>query len=212
MTTRAEAKEQTRRALIAAAMELFREHGIDGSSLDAICERAGKTRGAFYVHFADREALQVAVMEQIAQAYVSLVVRTADPAGDLQSSLDTFIGALTEATRNRGSSTVGVLGSDQLRVLLEGIHRNPEVRVRFRGLVDLVEIQLTEVIRAAQAGGRVRADVDPAGLAGLLIGQVLGLMATIEARDPSPEAIDRVVATLRQLLEPSVVGRTGLDP
>ena len=49
------AKQETREALIQAGMDAFSEEGVDLPSLDAICARAGFTRGAFYVHFKDRE-------------------------------------------------------------------------------------------------------------------------------------------------------------
>ena len=58
-------KQETREALLRAGMELFAEQGLDVPSLDALCARAGFTRGAFYVHFADREEFIVAVMERI---------------------------------------------------------------------------------------------------------------------------------------------------
>ena len=45
--TREETKQATRDALISAGMALFAEQGLDGPSLDAICDRAGFTRGAF---------------------------------------------------------------------------------------------------------------------------------------------------------------------
>ena len=51
------AKQETREALLQAAMAEFAEKGLDLPSLDAICARAGFTRGAFYVHFRDREEL-----------------------------------------------------------------------------------------------------------------------------------------------------------
>ena len=101
MVTRAEAKQQTREALILAGMELFRQQGLDAPSLDAICEAAGKTRGAFYVHFEDREAFQVAVMERIISAYVAIIVQTADPAGDLERTVENFANAVIAQNSER---------------------------------------------------------------------------------------------------------------
>src|SRR4051812_40727719 len=63
--TREETKQRTREALVEAGIALFAEQGLDGPSLDAICERAGFTRGAFYVHFRDRDELLQAVMERV---------------------------------------------------------------------------------------------------------------------------------------------------
>jgi AcrR family transcriptional regulator len=40
-----------------AAYEVFAEAGLDGASVEAICERAGFTRGAFYSNFSTKEEL-----------------------------------------------------------------------------------------------------------------------------------------------------------
>ncbi|SNT62073.1 transcriptional regulator, TetR family [Streptosporangium subroseum] len=44
-------------ALVAAARELFISDGFSATSLDAICARAGVTRGAFYHHFSNKEQI-----------------------------------------------------------------------------------------------------------------------------------------------------------
>ncbi|HEY0250250.1 MAG TPA: TetR family transcriptional regulator, partial [Kofleriaceae bacterium] len=62
--TREQAKAQTRIALIDAGIIELGHHGLD-ASLDQICARAKLTRGAFYVHFADRDAFIVAVMHHV---------------------------------------------------------------------------------------------------------------------------------------------------
>ncbi|HKA30465.1 MAG TPA: TetR/AcrR family transcriptional regulator, partial [Candidatus Binatia bacterium] len=70
------AKQETRDALIAAGLEAFAEHGLDVPSLDAICSRAGFTRGAFYVHFKDRDDFVVAVMEHVLGGFLDAVIAT----------------------------------------------------------------------------------------------------------------------------------------
>src|SRR5690606_13842928 len=59
------AKAETREALITSAMTAFAADGFDNPSLDAICAAAGYTRGAFYVHFQDRDELINAVGQRI---------------------------------------------------------------------------------------------------------------------------------------------------
>src|SRR5436305_14505388 len=53
--SRAETKQATREALIEAGIDEFARNGLD-VGIEAICERAGLTRGAFHFHFADRDA------------------------------------------------------------------------------------------------------------------------------------------------------------
>jgi AcrR family transcriptional regulator len=51
--TKAEA-EQTREAIIAAAIEVFLKRGVSRATLDEIARVAGVTRGAIYWHFRDK--------------------------------------------------------------------------------------------------------------------------------------------------------------
>lgn len=52
-----------RGALIAAAHQLVRKQGYAATTVDQICAAAGVTKGAFFHHFASKEALAVAAAE-----------------------------------------------------------------------------------------------------------------------------------------------------
>ncbi len=63
MATQGERRAETRQRLLDAAAELFAERGIEGSSVDAIAERADRTSGAVYDHFEGKEGLLFALLE-----------------------------------------------------------------------------------------------------------------------------------------------------
>ena len=62
--TRAERQADTRQALLDAAASVFVERGFAGSSVEAVAERAGYTRGAFYSNFASKEELFAELLQQ----------------------------------------------------------------------------------------------------------------------------------------------------
>jgi AcrR family transcriptional regulator len=49
--------ERTRAAIRDAANVLFREHGVDATTVDAICAAAGVSKGTFYLYFHRKEDL-----------------------------------------------------------------------------------------------------------------------------------------------------------
>ena len=62
--SRAERQAQTRDDLLEAAARLFVERGFEGASIEAITERAGYTRGAFYSNFGSKAELFAELLQQ----------------------------------------------------------------------------------------------------------------------------------------------------
>lgn len=62
--SRVEQQQRTREALLDAAMTLFAERGIEGTSIEEVTAQAGFTRGAFYSNFTDKNELVVETMRR----------------------------------------------------------------------------------------------------------------------------------------------------
>jgi AcrR family transcriptional regulator len=56
-------RARTRASLVQAAAALIAERGMQELSLEAVAERAGMSRGAYYSNFKDRDELLMAVLE-----------------------------------------------------------------------------------------------------------------------------------------------------
>jgi TetR/AcrR family transcriptional repressor of nem operon len=183
---REQAKQETREALIRAGVEAFAAEGLDTPSLDAICARAGYTRGAFYVHFKDRDDFLVAVMEHVLGGFLDAVIATGDEAHDLDHTIDRFAGALASAVpaRGRGRAASPLLGPVQLFRLIEAAARSPAIRARLVGIIDEAIGRVERAARSGQARGTVRPDVEPRVGAQLLVVAALGLMGAIELGVP----------------------------
>ncbi|MEU8684051.1 ScbR family autoregulator-binding transcription factor [Streptomyces sp. NPDC048611] len=55
---------RTRRLILEAAASVFDEQGYDRATIAEVLERAGVTKGALYFHFASKEQLALAVIEE----------------------------------------------------------------------------------------------------------------------------------------------------
>lgn len=64
-TSRKDSSASTRRALVAAALRLFTEHGYAAASLDTIVAEAEVTKGALYHHFSGKQDLFRAVYAEV---------------------------------------------------------------------------------------------------------------------------------------------------
>src|SRR3954465_12295497 len=83
MATQGERRAETRERLLAAAAELFAERGIEGSSVDAIAERAERTSGAIYDHFGGKPGLLFALLEGWTDAAATVIGAEVAPATTL---------------------------------------------------------------------------------------------------------------------------------
>jgi TetR/AcrR family transcriptional repressor of nem operon len=68
-------KTRSHEAIVATAAKLLRENGTDGVSVDGLMADAGMTRGGFYAHFDDKEALVVAALERAFDEQRAVLIR-----------------------------------------------------------------------------------------------------------------------------------------
>jgi len=83
---------ENRRAIVAAATQLFRERGVDAVGLSELMKQAGFTQGGFYNHFESKAAL---VAEVLASAMVGgvagLAKNTRAPVDESTTALRRYI-------------------------------------------------------------------------------------------------------------------------
>lgn len=155
-------REATRQRLLDAAALVFAEVGLDGASVEAVCERAGYTRGAFYSNFETKEEmfLELAgrvVRERVAAARAR-VASLADGAGTDVSPDDAF-GIIQQILDVSIDDRLGVLLMNEIR-----IHalRNPRLAEAYLAQEQEMIASVTPVIEeAARARGlslRISAD------------------------------------------------------
>jgi AcrR family transcriptional regulator len=78
---RVERGRSTRQQLVAAATELFAAHGYERTSIESVLERTGASRGSLYHHFASKQALFEAVVNDLEARVGESIVAAAAAAG-----------------------------------------------------------------------------------------------------------------------------------
>lgn len=154
-------REQTRARLLDAAHELFGEVGMDAASVEAICERAGFTRGAFYSNFESKEELFLALITHLADETIEQVagrvralkpVPVPDPASVVRQVV--------------GASLGGQMDSQLISEMRAQALRDPRLAVAFLGWQDAMRSRVQAIITqlADTYGLRLRLPADEAAL------------------------------------------------
>jgi AcrR family transcriptional regulator len=91
----------TRQQLMKAAREIFTRNGFESTRIEDIAERAGKTRGAFYDNFRDKEDVFFAIFEEDIARDQERVIEELTAAADLDARIDVLAEHLEELLRDR---------------------------------------------------------------------------------------------------------------
>ena len=87
--------ERTRAGIVGCAMQLFYEHGYDGTSFSDIVEASGLYRGNIYHYFKTKEDILKAVINQHLEAFSALLVQWEKENADPKARLLAFVGMIT---------------------------------------------------------------------------------------------------------------------
>lgn len=126
--TRADRRHRTRSELIAAADRRFSADGYHATSLDAVADEAGFTKGAVYSNFSSKEDLFFAVYEQRVQWAVARAHEVIDAAPTASDGVLALVEE-SSARRDRDDGWLAVFLEFWTFVL-----RHPEHRARFAAL------------------------------------------------------------------------------
>ncbi|MBI3770332.1 MAG: TetR/AcrR family transcriptional regulator [Deltaproteobacteria bacterium] len=197
---RADSTQATRAALVTAALAEFAAHGFDTPSLDAICARAGYTRGAFYVHFRDRAALMSAVVEHAMGTFLDAMLAHGDAASDLERTVGRFADAVVQTlgARRRGvPPAIPLPAGVPFARILDAVTRDTSLRETFATLLGRAVAGVGEIAAHGQRARTARADVEADQIGSVLVLLALGILVAIDAGLPfDPPRLRTTVLTL----------------
>lgn len=188
MTRQAEISAESRARLLQAARQLFAEDGFRKTTVQAIAERAGISRGSIAWHFGSKQGLVVAVVEEAFDWLIDQVTAAlAEPGPAGWERLFSAQLAITADDRSRILATVGIEAAfeKEADVLKAFADRQQKVRVLYADYL--------------QRNGLVSPDADPLAVASALRALTLGL--NIQRRfDDSVISVGEAFSALRGVL------------
>ena len=157
MRTKSEAK---RDAIMAVALNVFREVGFDAASMSQIAARVGGSKATLYNYFSSKEELLLAAMLDSGDKYAHEVLQLLQTPGDLPTQLHRFVVSLLK-----------LIGSSEpieiLRVAIS-VGGTSDIGRQFYELgTHNVWIEIAKVLREEVSKGNLR-DSDPDLMAMLL--------------------------------------------
>lgn len=199
-------RERTRERLLDAAYGLFAEHGINGTSIEAVCEAAGFTRGAFYSNFDSKDELFLALTErEIRTRMRSLEVAVEhlpdDPVRDGVIAPDTIAAIVAAVMADSRNERRWCLMNAELELLAL---RDPQVAVRFAEQEESFRDELADLLTRVLTQVGMRFAIDPVAATRVLISAYTGA-----ARDAflGPAGEDAVLRAQSTDWLPALVGR-----
>lgn len=162
-------REATRQKLMDAAAQVFAEVGLDGASVEAICDRAGFTRGAFYSNFETKDELFLELAGNVARSRVATV---RERVVELERS-----GAFAKAGGNAFEiiqQVLDVSADDRLGVLLMNeirIHalRHPDLAAAYLAQDDEMRGSVAQIIEDIGRANVLRFRLEPDAAARLML-------------------------------------------
>lgn len=176
-------RPSARSKLIDAAHLLVRRQGYSATSVDEICRAAGVTKGAFFHHFASKEALAAAAAEQWTARADELIftlppwTRIEDPLDRLLAHIDfraslmegpaedftCFVGTMVQESF-ASSETLRAACNDSLTAYCERLVEDIEAAIALYGIKESVTaISLAYHVQAVLQGAFIlaKAKADP---------------------------------------------------
>ncbi|MFC7788528.1 TetR/AcrR family transcriptional regulator [Microbacterium sp. MAHUQ-60] len=202
-TSATRSRENTRARLLEAAAQVFAEVGLEGATVEAVCERAGFTRGAFYSNFESKDELFLtlaasvgearlnAVRERVSELVSAEALEGCDPVELVQQIMD-----------SSGDDRLGVMMMSEIRIRAL---RDPVFGAAYlaqeREMGDSIADMIQEIIDSGQITLRISA-AEAANLL-LVVWEGMTVRGVMGGDDPDglrrvgSEALGRMVELLR---------------
>ncbi|MGH6913233.1 MAG: TetR/AcrR family transcriptional regulator [Geminicoccales bacterium] len=182
---------QRRRQILAAATRVFAQGGLATARMEDVAAAAGISKGAIYLYFPSKEALVLAIVDEL---YAGDAARMrAEASGDsAEQRLRSIAHGLAKASTEGRALLPLVLDVYSLGA------RDPTVRARLDAYFDAYRDEIRDILVAGEASGEMRCPAGPEAAALAIVAAFEGafwLWALESATTDLARAFDDVLTT-----------------
>ncbi len=145
----------TRERILDVALDLFTEHGYDGTSLRQIAERLGVTKAALYYHFASKEDILMALHMRLHEFGKDAIASLGDEPVTLERWAEILDGLVDQMLIQRKL----FLMHERNQAAMEKMHsdgheaEHEDIQNRFRQILGDPRVSLRDRVRMAASFG-----------------------------------------------------------
>jgi AcrR family transcriptional regulator len=174
-------RPDTRARILDAALDVFSEHGFEGSSLQQIADRLDLTKAALYYHFRSKDELLQALIEPVIADLNGILdahADTRDSPARRRQFMEDYLDYLLRQRR-----LIAYISRDLATLAHPAISSgNQDRRARIEGMLGGADLDFNDRVRVAMAFGGVQAvtaqypDADEAQLREALLDATTALL------------------------------------
>lgn len=188
--------EETRSAILAAAVEQASSAGFESLTIGGLAEKTGMSKSGLFAHFGSKLDLQIAALDEAARQFTEQVFLPAlkAPRG-LKRFRALFENWITWPQR------ASLPGGCPIDAASREYHHQPgPMRTAVIERQKLLDRELAKTVQLAIDSGELKPDTDPRDLAFCMLGIVLAfhrtelLLGTPEASERARRAFDRLIS------------------
>jgi len=199
-------KAETRARIVDAAGRMFRARGYAATGIDALMDSAGLTRGGFYAHFRDKEALLVEVLRADRGLPRLLAARRGRTVAALRCQALRVLSDYLNPAHQREVAT----GCSAAALAADAARTGPSARAAYRALLTWIAAELLRAPGETAAGAWRKANPGARRDALFAVAQAVGAVAIARALDDRATAatlLRRANAAVGEFLRPSAGAR-----
>jgi AcrR family transcriptional regulator len=186
--------EQTKAAIIEAALELSARSGLEGLTIGTLAEKMAMSKSGVFAHFGSREDLQIAVLKVYERRFVEeVLVPALKEKRGLQRLNAIIYNWLQRTAVEAARGCIWISGATEYD------DRPGAVRDELVGMVNSWQREMTRAITQAMEAGDLPADTDTSELVFELYGIILVLHHDARLLN-SPDAFDRAKRAFTRLI------------